>query len=143
MTLAEIKAQREAKKATNTVTATNNNTVNVDLLSSLEVLANPTFKVVLHLDSMERIKAFRLKRQGLTLSVVKQGFIVEGLTEGTYIDTESITDFSMTFKTEKELKEYVDSLTTINLADFNKPVAKMWNGSSNFDIELTKPYELV
>ena len=143
MTLAEIKAQRAAK-ANGTVSTPSNKEVNTtNLLEGLEVLSNPTFKVVLHLDSMERVKAFRLKKQGLTLSIVKQGFIIEGLTEGVFIDTDSITDFSVTFKAEKELKEYVDSLTTVNLADYNKPVAKLWNNSTNFDIELSKPYELV
>lgn len=143
MTLAEIKAQRAAK-ANGTVSTPSNKEVNTNnVLEGLEVLSQSTFKVVLHLDSMERVKAFRLKKQGLILSIVKQGFIIEGLTEGVFIDTDSITDFSITFKAEKELKEYVDSLTTINLADYNKPVAKLWNNSNNFDIELSKPYELV
>lgn len=143
MTLAEIKAQRAAKAATNNNVVTSNNAVNSDLLEGLEVLSTPSMKVVLHLDSMERIKAFRLKQQGLTLSVIKQGFVIEGLRDGVYIDTESIEDFSITFKTEKELNSYLDTLPVVTFNDYNKPTVKMWNNSKTFDIELTKPYKLV
>ncbi len=145
MTLAEIKAQREAKKATNTVSTTNN-TVNTDLLQGLDILQDVIFKVIFHLDNMGRLKCFRLKKQGLTLTVKPIGLIIEGITEetqGQWIDVDSIKDYSKTFANEKDYKTFIDSLFTVNLADFNKPVAKMWNGSSNFDIELTKPYELV
>lgn len=142
-TLAEIKAQRAAKAASNNNAVTSNNAVNSDLLEGLEVLSTPSMKVVLHLDSMERIKAFRLKQQGLTLSIIKQGFVIEGLTEGVYIDTESINDFSITFKSEKELNEYLDTLTVITFNDYNKPTVNMWSNGKTFDIELTKPYKLV
>ena len=146
MTLAEIKAQRAAKAATNNNAVTSNNAVNSDLLEGLDVLQDKTFKVIFHLDSMERVKAFRLKKQGLTLTVKPIGFVIEGITEdtqGVWIDTDSIKDYLISFKDDKECKAFIDSLHTVNLSDYNKPVAKLWNGSNNFDIELTKPYELV
>lgn len=146
-TLAEIKAQRAAKAATNNNAVTTNNAVNADLLEGLDVLQDNVFRVILHLDSVGRVKAFRLRQLADNSIVVKPiGFVIEGInedTKGQWINTESVKDFSISFENDKAFKEFYDSLTIINLSDYAKPTVKLWNSSNNFDIELTKTYKLL